>query len=186
MTIKITKKGKSFDRLEKDLEKAITNELKGILTMAHNEVLAHTPVNTGTLAANTNFSINQPDQSFGVVENEVDRDASQVSLPVYSALGMEKNRPQALSLAVRTRNRALKSFKIDFSKKKTYKFFITNATPYVTDVEYGQGINIKARQSAVGMFRKSVQKIKQNIKSGKGKRFGKFDQRVSGPRTYTE
>lgn len=186
MTIKLVRKGKSLDSLEKSLERTITNELKEIVSMAHSEVLAHTPVNTGTLAANTNFSVNQPDRSFGILENEVDRDASQVALPVYGASTMEKNRPQALSLAIRTQKRALKSFKIDFSKKKTYKFYITNATPYVLDVEYGQGMNIKARQSAVGMFRKSVQKIKQNIKSGKGKRFGKFDQRVSRPRTYTE
>ena len=184
MTIKMVKKGKNLHLLEKDLEKAITNELKAVLEMAHNEVLAHTPVNTGSLAANTNFSLNQPDRSFGVLENEIDRDASSVGLPVYGASSMEKNRPQALSLAIRTRTRALKSFKIDFSKAKTYRFFITNATPYVLDVEYGQGMSIKPRQSAIGMFRKSVQKIKQNIKSGKGKRFGKFDQRVSGPRTY--
>jgi hypothetical protein len=184
MTIKMVKKGKGLDRLEKDLEKAITNELKAVLEMAHNEVLAHTPVNTGTLAANTNFSLNQPDRSFGVLENEVDRDASSVGLPVYGASNMEQNRPQALSLAISTRTKALKSFKMDFSRSKTYNFYITNATPYVLDVEYGQGLRIKARQSAVGMFRKAVQQIKKNIKSGKGKRFGKFDGRVSGPRTY--
>ena len=184
MTLRMIRKGKSLDRLEKDLERAINNELKAVLEMAHNEVLAHTPVNTGTLASNTNFSVSQPDRSFGVLENDVDRDASSVGLPVYGASNMEKNRPQALSLAIKTRKRALKSFKIDFSKAIDYKFFITNPTPYATDVEFGTDRPGVPRQSAVGMFRKSVQKIKRNIKSGKGKRFGKFDERISGPRTY--
>ena len=71
MTIKMVRKGKSLDSLEKSLERTITNELKAIVSMAHSEVLAHTPVNTGTLAANTNFSLNQPDRSFGILENEV-------------------------------------------------------------------------------------------------------------------
>jgi hypothetical protein len=149
------------------LEERIENEVKDVLETAFDTVLAYTPVSSGELVANTRISANAPDKTYSKYDSwQFEKGSSQYSLPAAPLSG-EENRGKGQGQAYKN----LTAFLIKFNGRRfqfrdKIKFFISNSTPYATDVEYGRKSenNLFARDEAIGMYRKAAKAIARKLK----------------------
>lgn len=137
----------ALERFKGEVKQKFVKRISGIIDTVHDGVIAKTPVDTGQAVANWQVTMNAP--FTGVLGGVGPHDAGARDAP----LGGERNRVRAEAVARASR------MAIHF-RNPFIKFWVSNNTPFILDLEYGEA---SPRKAPAGMLGVTIAEVRSKL-----------------------